>query len=90
MSGNIDGKDKVRIFEVEGDCEGNFLSRPNRFTGIVEIEGRKETVHVHDPGRLKELLYHGNRVLLKYAYKPNRKTKWELIAARYGDMWDII
>ncbi len=87
MPRNTDGKDKIKILSVKWDREGIFLSRPNRFTGMVEIDGKKETVHVHDPGRLEELLYRGNRVLLKSADKPDRKTKWDLIASRYGDRW---
>ena len=30
---------------------GTFLERPNRFIAYVEIEGRKETVHVKNTGR---------------------------------------
>ena len=33
-----------------------FLNRPNRFIAEVEIEGRKERVHVKNTGRCKELL----------------------------------
>jgi len=87
LSRNTHGKDKVRILDIPYDVEAKFLLRPNRFTGIVEIEGDKEIVHIHDPGRLEELLYMGNRVLLKRADKEERKTKWDLIASRYGNQW---
>jgi len=45
---------------------------------------------VHDPGRLKELLYPGNRVLVKRAAGKHRRTKWDLIAARYDDEWILV
>jgi sugar fermentation stimulation protein A len=44
-------------------------------------------VHIHDPGRLKELLYPGNKVLLKKAANDKRKTKWDVIAASYHGNW---
>jgi sugar fermentation stimulation protein A len=84
---HTNGKDKVAILEVIWDLEGLFISRPNRFTAKVDINGSEETVHVHDPGRLEELLYPGNRVLVKTADNPKRKTKWDLIATNYKGRW---
>lgn len=81
------GKDKVTVLHIDWDVEAVFLSRPNRFVGIVDIGGKEEKVHVHDPGRLEELLYPGNRVLLKRAEKPGRKTRWDLIASWYEGQW---
>lgn len=60
--------------------EGTFLERPNRFIAYVNIEGRKETVHVKNTGRCKELLIAGSKVYLSVADNPNRKTKYDLIA----------
>jgi sugar fermentation stimulation protein A len=63
------------------------VSRPNRFLAQVDLvspEEKKDVkTHVHDPGRLKELLYEGNRLLLKKAGNPNRKTAYDLVAAEY-------
>ncbi len=87
MPRHTHGKDKIRVLDVKWDREGIFLSRPNRFTGIVEIDGKKEMVHVHDPGRLEELLYHENRVLIKRAENTSRKTKWDLIASNHDGKW---
>lgn len=78
------------LMEIRADVEGTFMDRPNRFLGIVRIDGKEERVHVHDPGRLKELLYRGNRVLVKRARKKGRKTAWDLIAARHGEKWILI
>ncbi len=86
----------VPVMEISWDAKANFISRPNRFLGIVDItspkknQKKKEKVHVHDPGRLKELLYSGNDVLLSYASNPNRKTKWDLIAALYDGNWVLV
>ncbi len=68
-------------FEIFYDEEGVFIDRKNRFLGVVDI-GKKELVHIHDPGRLEELLYPGNKVLIKKADSSKRKTKWDLIAAQ--------
>jgi len=85
----------IPILEIPFDAEGIFISRPNRFLGIVDIKGKRTSrgieVHVHDPGRLKELLYPGNRVLLKRAESnSSRKTKWDLIAAWSYDGWVLV
>lgn len=36
--------------------KGKFINRPNRFIANVEINGKKEVVHVKNTGRCKELL----------------------------------
>ena len=60
--------------------KGIFVSRPNRFIAIVEIDGFKETVHVKNTGRCKELLVEGAVVYLSLSDNPARKTKYDLIA----------
>jgi sugar fermentation stimulation protein A len=73
--------------------KATFKSRPNRFLGIADITSpkkdkkKKVKVHVHDPGRLKELLYPDNQVLLRKAANKNRKTKWDVIAAFHEGNW---
>ncbi|MBQ3712444.1 MAG: DNA/RNA nuclease SfsA [Spirochaetia bacterium] len=57
-----------------------FISRPNRFIAYVEINGRKETVHVKNTGRCKELLIPGCTVYLTASDNPARKTKYDLVA----------
>ena len=64
--------------------EGKFLERPNRFIGMVEVNGILEKVHVKNTGRCKELLICGATVLLECANNPNRKTKYSLIAVYKG------
>lgn len=61
-----------------------FLKRPNRFIAEVEIEGKKETVHVKNTGRCGELLIPGCEVWLTAPDSPNRKTKYDLVTVRKG------
>lgn len=71
-----------KVYEIKCDEKGIFLERPNRFIAQVKLDsGSLETVHVHDSGRIKELLYEGNRVNIKSASNPNRKTRWDMISA---------
>jgi sugar fermentation stimulation protein A len=61
---------------------GRFLRRLNRFAALVEVEGRRERVHVRNSGRLRELLSPGRFVLLEPAGNPNRKTAFTLALVR--------
>ena len=61
-------------------CSGIFVDRSNRFIAHVEIDGRIETVHVKNTGRLGELLLPGAKVVLSRADNPGRKTAYDLIA----------
>jgi sugar fermentation stimulation protein A len=71
------------ILKLPHDTEAIFQERPNRFLGLVNFPETQESeqVHIHDPGRLEELLYTNNRVLVKRAKNPKRKTKWDTLAA---------
>ena len=57
-----------------------FISRPNRFTAIVEIDGETLAVHVKNTGRCRELLLPNATVYLAAADQPTRKTPYDLIA----------
>lgn len=59
-----------------------FINRPNRFTAEVEIDGRRETVHVKNTGRCRELLVPGAEIYLEKAENSARKTAYDLIAVR--------
>ena len=63
-------------------AQGVFIDRPNRFIANVNINGQKETVHVKNTGRCKELLIPGCEVWLNAPGTPNRKTKYDLVAVR--------
>jgi sugar fermentation stimulation protein A len=66
--------------------EGRFISRPNRFIAYVEIDGKAETVHVKNTGRCKELLTDNANVYLSVSDNPQRKTKYDLIAVKKGEL----
>ncbi len=66
-------------------CRAVFLERLNRFVARVDLEGKTETVHVKNTGRLKELLIPGGEVWLARSGNPERKTKYDLIAVRKKD-----
>lgn len=85
----------AKVIDIRGDTTGIFVSRENRFLGIVEIgtaeSEKKVLVHIHDPGRLEEILYPGNKVLLKKAADPQgRKTSWDLLAGLVGNNWVLV
>lgn len=80
-----------KIVEIPYDIEGKFIERKNRFLGVVEINSSKRVaVHVRDPGRLEEILYEGNEVLIKKADNAGRKTDYDLVAGKVGDEWILI
>lgn len=62
-----------------------FLSRPNRFIAQVLLNGKKETVHVKNTGRCRELLIEGTPVILEKAANPKRKTAYSLISVYKGN-----
>lgn len=65
--------------------KGIFIDRPNRFIANVEIDGKKETVHVKNTGRCKELLIPGAIVYVQKSENINRKTNFDLISACKGN-----
>ncbi len=64
--------------------QGTFRERPNRFIAYVDIDGKRETVHVKNTGRCAELLTPGAIVYVQEADSPGRKTGWDLIAVWKG------
>lgn len=58
-----------------------FLSRPNRFLGIAELDGQLVECFIPNPGRLRELLQPGARVYLQERRDVGRKTGYNLILA---------
>ena len=64
----------------ENTVPGVFISRPNRFEATVGISGKKETVHVKNTGRCRELLIPGRNIMLARSENTQRKTKYDLIS----------
>ncbi len=65
---NLDNVEKVTL-----------ASRPNRFT-IELADGR--LAHLHDPGRLRELLKPGRESLVRHVDARTRKTAWDVLAVK--------
>ena len=79
-------------FTGQGDGAGHlipavFLERPHRFGAWVALQGRREHVHVPDPGRLKEPLFPGARVWLRRAGTPGRRTAFSLVMTQDKGEW---
>lgn len=82
---------KKSLIDIGFDKKVTFVSRENRF--LCSVKNRNDdilTVHVRDPGRLKEILYPGNMVLIREAENPDRKTDWDLIAGKVDDNWILV
>lgn len=60
--------------------KAKFISRPNRFTALCEISGETVVCHVKNTGRCKELLVNDADVFLVESDKPERKTRYDLVA----------
>lgn len=80
----------MALIKIDGLKEGVFIDRPNRYLANVQIDGEVVLVHVHDPGRLKELLYAQNRCLVKHVPSDKRKTQWDMIAAQKADEFVLV
>lgn len=66
--------------------EGKFLRRLNRFTAEVEMNGAVWLCHVKNTGRCRELLVPGACVYLDESTNPARKTKYDLVSVRKGEL----
>jgi len=66
-------------FDTEA-IPATFISRPNRFLVIAELNESKQIVQVHcaDPGRMRELLISGTQIYISKAKNPQRKTAYDL------------
>lgn len=72
--------------EYKNVIMGRFMSRPNRFIAMVEVDGCPVRVHVPNTGRCKELLVPGVLVYLARGENPLRRTAYSLIAVQKGDI----
>lgn len=59
--------------------KGTFISKPNRFIANVVVNGKMETAHVKNTGRLGELLREGAAIYMQHHEEAARRTKWSLI-----------
>jgi sugar fermentation stimulation protein A len=89
---NINNKIKSKLIYTIGNCQnGIFVDRPNRFIVNVEIDKSILVCHLHDSGRIKELLYVPNKIsILKAKNFENRKTMYDIISAFADDGEEIL
>lgn len=72
--------------KYKNTVRGRFISRPNRFIAIVEIDGSEHVCHVKNTGRCRELLTEGATVILEKSDNPDRKTLYDLVAVYKGEL----
>ncbi|NLW60012.1 MAG: DNA/RNA nuclease SfsA [Firmicutes bacterium] len=67
-----------------------FHRRLHRFAAEVETEAGRATVHIPNSGRLRELLFPGNKVGLNDEGHSGRKTRYTLVGAETEAGWAFI
>ncbi len=83
-------KQAISVSLADNLQEAYFVDRPNRFLVHCQLkkndtgagnnkEGEIVSAHLADPGRLKELLFTGNRLWLRPANNSQRKTAWSAV-----------
>ncbi len=76
----------TRVIEFPGpNSRATIVDRPNRFVARVIMDGKEMVCHLHDPGRLKELIYPGNSVLVRRT--SGLKTSHSITAALKDHDW---
>ena len=70
------------MLRVETCCTGRFIRRINRFMGLAVVGGVEAPVHIHDSGRLAELLVEGARIWVR---RGRGKAPYYLVAV---EAWD--
>jgi len=77
----------IELFELPNLRKGVFLERPNRFFSFIKYNNKIYSAHIHDPGRLQELLVKGRFVLFS---KSKGKLDYYLKAVKINDEWVLI
>jgi len=63
--------------------EARLVDRPNRFLGIVEVQGSEEMCFIPNPGRMYELMVPGAKVYLLEKRGMHRKTRYDMVLVDY-------
>ncbi len=85
LSLNIPPVGTVMLSTADSYYEGTVLNRENRFLVTVSFEGKRIECHLHDPGRLKDLIFSGNRVIFRDS--SGARTKYSITAALRDGEW---
>ncbi len=75
------------MLEIPGVERAKFKARLNRF--LVELEDGR-LAHLHDPGRLRELLVPGREIIVRKVEGRKRKTDLDVLAVRYRNYWVFV
>ncbi|MFX0009071.1 MAG: DNA/RNA nuclease SfsA [Candidatus Hermodarchaeota archaeon] len=78
---------KIPLIELPNLKKGVFLTRPNRFVSEIRYNHEIKLAHIHDPGRLTELLVKGREVLFTDS---RGKLDYYVKAVKFRDEWVII
>ncbi len=81
----IDRNPGYIVARFPGLMEAKVVSRPNRFIIKAILDGNEVDVHIHDPGRLEELIFPGNSILIRETY--GTKTHYSVTFCKNGDIW---
>jgi sugar fermentation stimulation protein A len=61
-----------------------LVERPNRFIGVVDINGIQVKAYIPNPGRMYELMVPGKHVYVRPAVGRRRKTHYNLIGVEHA------
>lgn len=85
MTPFIDRNPGFSVIHFPGLIDARVISRPNRFLVMASADGKEIPVHIHDPGRLEELIYPGNSIKIRKA--PGKKTMYSVTFCRNNNVW---
>lgn len=69
--------------------EATFISRLNRFKCMINVNGEIHSAHIHDPGRLNELLKPNVKILVRPHFNVC-KTDFYIFAVNSIDGWVLV
>ena len=79
--------ERIPVLELPILREGIFISRPNRFVSEIEYNNEISLAHIHDPGRLEELLVPGSKILFTDS---KGKLDFYIKAVKADEEWVLI
>lgn len=72
------------VYSIKDDLEfAKVIDRPNRFLINARLHNEVVRVHIHDPGRLQELIYPGSEITVRKTH--GIKTEWSVTTAVLKD-----
>ncbi len=72
------------VYAIKEDLESaRVIDRPNRFLVNVKLHNEVVKAHIHDPGRLKELIFPGAEITVRRTH--GIKTEWSVTTALLKD-----